>query len=271
MQILMNAAAGLVLATGVLLAPAAYAGRNCGAARLTPQTVDRALTLAEKTRASLDASGQKVVFLARAGQDLRKYGLRYSHLGLAYQVPDAQGGHAWRILHKLNECGTAGSSIYRQGLGDFFLDDLWRFEAAWVAPAPQVQQQLLTLLLEQGRATALHHKPYSIVSYAWGGKYQQSNQWAIETLVASMDSRIVTREQAQARLRAEGYQPAVLTIGPLTRLGSRVASANVAFDDHPPEKRFSDRIETVTVDSVFIWLQRGQPGLAGQPVVVSLP
>ena len=31
--------------------------------------------------------------------------------------------------------------------------------------------------------------------------------------------------------------------------------ANIAFDDHPNHKRFSDRIETVTVDSVFAWLQ----------------
>ena len=42
----------------------------------------------------------------------------------------------------------------------------------------------------------------------------------------------------------------------LTRLGARVSAANVAFDDHPSAKRYSDRIETVTVDSVFDWLER---------------
>ncbi len=42
-----------------------------------------------------------------------------------------------------------------------------------------------------------------------------------------------------------------------------MTSANIAFDDHPNDKRFADRIETVTVDSVFDWLQRS--GL-GQPV-----
>jgi hypothetical protein len=34
----------------------------------------------------------------------------------------------------------------------------------------------------------------------------------------------------------------------LQRLGARVTGANIALDDHPNEKRFSDRIETVTVD-----------------------
>ena len=45
-----------------------------------------------------------------------------------------------------------------------------------------------------------------------------------------------------------------------------MTSANVAFDDHPNEKRFSDRIETVTVDSVFRWLERD--GLGGAVQVI---
>jgi hypothetical protein len=69
-------------------------------------------------------------------------------------------------------------------------------------------------------------------------------------------------------LMGSGYRPSTLAIGPLTRLGGRVSAANVAFDDHPPEKRFTDRIETVTVDSVFDWLQRS--GLGGKPVTLRL-
>jgi hypothetical protein len=249
----------LLLAAAVFgAAPAAYAGRSCEARKTTPQTVERAMVLAEKTLASLNASGEKVVLLARAGQDLGKYGIRYSHLGLAYQLPDGQGGMTWRVVHKLNSCGTSESAVYRQGLGEFFLDDLWRFEAAWVAPSPQAQAQLLALLQDPARLTAMHHKPYSIVSYAWGRKYQQSNQWAIETLAAAVEPGVTTREKAQAWLQFKGYEPTTLKLGPLTRLGGRMTAANVAFDDHPNEKRFSDRIETVTVDSVFAWLQRAR-------------
>jgi hypothetical protein len=40
----------------------------------------------------------------------------------------------------------------------------------------------------------------------------------------------------------------------------------VAFDDHPNAQRFADRIETVTADSVFDWLQRS--GLGGAPITV---
>ena len=254
----------------------AQAGRSCTAAHPPKtQTVERALTLAERTQTALDASGAQVVLLARAGQDLSKYGLRYSHLGFAYQQSDGKsdgkGGHVWRVLHKLNQCGTAESAIYRQGLGDFFLDDLWRFEAAWVVPTPEVQAKLLTLLQDERRAIQLHHKPYSMVSYPWSQKYQQSNQWAIETLALAVSPDLAsspwaTRAQAQAWLQVKAYQPGVLNISALTRLGARVSADNVAFDDHPNDKRFSDRIETVTVDSVFAWLPRA--GLATQPMVV---
>lgn len=255
----------------VLVGELAVAGRNCD----TPQppkaaVVSRALGLAERTLNALNASGAQVVVLARAGQDLSKYGLKYSHLGLAYRQADAQGAPVWRVLHKLNQCGTASSAIYRQGLGDFFMDDLWLYEAAWVVPTPAVQAKLLDLLLDEPRALQLHHKPYNMVSYVWGQKYQQSNQWAIETLAAALSANSanspISRTQAQAWLQTHSYQPSTLKIGALSRLGGRAGSANIAFDDHPSEKRFSDRIETVTVDSVFTWLPRA--GLSTQPIVV---
>ena len=37
----------------------------------------------------------------------------------------------------------------------------------------------------------------------------------------------------------------------MNRLGGRITAANIASDDRRNEKHFSDRTETVTVDSVF--------------------
>lgn len=244
-----------LVALTLLVATTAHAGRSCEAKPLTLTTIERGMTLAQRTAEALDAeharSGARVVLLARAGQDLSKYQLRYSHLGWAYK--SAEG--PWRVVHKLNHCGTAESALYRQGLGEFFLDDLWRYEAAWVVPVPAHQAALLAAL-EGPRATALHHKGYNMVSYVWGQRYQQSNQWAIEWMAAALEPGATQRTQAQAWLQFKGYQPTTLRLGPLTRLGGRIGSANIAFDDHPNEKRFSDRIETVTVDSVFDWMPR---------------
>lgn len=257
------------LLAALVLATTAHAGRSCEARKLTPQALQNGLALAERTHRALEAeharSGARVVLLARAGQDLGRWNLRYSHVGWAYRA-EQEGQPAWRVVHKLNHCGSAEAAIYRQGLGEFFLDDLWRFEAAWAVPSSQVQEGLLPLLRDDRRAAAMHQRAYSLVSYPWALKYQQSNQWAIETLAAAMEPQATSRERAQAWLRFKGYEPAVLHIRPLTRLGGRVSAANVAFDDHPNEKRFSDRIETVSADSVFAWLWRS--GLAGEPVTI---
>ena len=254
----MRAAFVLALA---LAAGAAHAGRSCE--NKAPEAIDvqRAMTLAEHAALALDASGAQVVVLARAGQDLGRYGLAWSHLGLAYKE-----GNRWRIVHKLNQCGSARSALYRQGLGEFFLDDLHEYKAGLVVPAPAVQAKLLQTLRDNGRVTQLNTPAYSMVAYPWSQRYQQSNQWALETLAMAQEPAATTRERAQAWLKLQGYEPTTLRLGALTRLAARATAANIAFDDHPNEKRFTDRIETVTVDSVFAWLNRS--GLGGSVQVV---
>ncbi len=237
----------------VLLAAAlpAQAGRNCEARQPDAATVVRAMDLAGRTARALDATGAEVVVIARAGQDLRKYQLRYSHLGLAYK-----DGGAWRVLHKLNHCGSARADLFRQGLGEFFLDDLFDYQAGIAIPSAEVQARLLPLLRDNTRATRLHEPAYNMLAYPWATRYQQSNQWAIETLAYAQEPTANSRERAQDWLQAQGYEPTTLKIGAFTRLGARATAANISFDDHPNSKRYSDRIETVTVDSVFAWLER---------------
>lgn len=259
---------GLHAAVGVafaLVATAAMAGRSCEARPPTALAVTRAMDLAERTATRLTQSGADVVVLARAGQNLSEYGIRYSHLGFAYREGEGRTA-VWRVVHKLNECGTAHASLYRQGLGEFFLDDLWQYEAAMVVPAPRTQAHLRALLVDNAAVARLDTPAYSVVAYPWSSRYQQSNQWAIETLALAEDPAAATRERAQAWLRLHGYEPTTLHLSAFKRLGARMTRANVAFDDHPNEKRFSDRIETVTVDSVFRWLERD--GLAGSVTVI---
>ena len=207
----------LILALGAALiawAGSAEAGRSCENRPLTPEVMAKGLNLAARTSKALDAEFQKngtqVVLLARQGQDLSKYDLKYSHYGWAYKTPAGP----WRVAHKLNECGTAGGHVYRQGLGEFFLDDMWRYEAVIQVPVP-------------------------------------------------LDpNAIQNRAQAQAWLQAKGYEPSSLIIRAISRLGGRMTAANIAFDDHPNDKRYASRIETVTVDSVTQWLQRTQMAAA---------
>jgi hypothetical protein len=254
-----------VLVAAAAIPLAAHAGRPCETRPNSVSDVTRGLALAAATAERLDASGAQVVVLARAGQDLSRYGVSWSHFGFAYREGDGPRSH-WRVVHKLNQCGTASASLYRQGLGEFFLDQPHRYEAAFVELSPEAQSRLLPLLRDNARVDDWHEPRYSMVAYAWATRYQQSNQWALETLAGAMDAGATTRGRAQAWLQLRGYEPTPLRIDPLTRLGGRLTRANIEFDDHPNAKRFSDRIETVTVDSVFAWLRRS--GLGEAPVLV---
>ena len=246
----------LCVAALLAAAGAAQAGRTCEPRSQELSSVQRGLELAIKTADTLEASGAQVVVIARAGQDLSRYRLRWSHLGFAYRSDEG-----WRIVHKLNHCGSDRADLFRQGLAEFFLDDPYEYRAAYAVLSPQAQAGLLPLLRSDMRVATLHTPAYSMVAYPWAQTYQQSNQWAIETLALALDPTAGTRVRSQAWLRLQGYEPTVLRLGAFTRLGARMSQANVAFDDHPNEKRFADRIETVTADSVFAWLQRS--GLAG--------
>lgn len=251
------------LGTALIAAAAspAWAGRPCETTPPTVEAITRGLTLAERTVRQLDATGATVVALARAGQDLSQYRIRYSHMGWAYKE-----GDTWRVMHKLNQCGTDRSAVYREGIGDFFLDAPHEYVAAIVVPRPDVQARLLPLLKQASLTAPLHTRRYSMLSYPWAHRYQQSNQWALEVLAAGMGEGVSDRDGAQRWLRQAGYEPAEVHLSALKRLGGRMTRANISFDDHPPELRFTGRIRTVTVDSVFAWLQRS--GTGGETLVV---
>jgi hypothetical protein len=219
---LANTVFTLACISSLTLSNAAIAGRSCESNKTaTPQMVQRSLSLAERTmnilNAEFQSNGTQVVVLARAGQDLSRYGLQYSHLGFAHRMATGQ----WVVTHKLNTCGTSDAYLYRQGLGEFFLDDLYRYEAAWVVPTQEIQFKLKAVLEDKNRVASLNHRAYNMVSYPWSLRYQQSNQWAIETLAAAMEPGIYSRQQAQSWLQYKGYQPSTLNISALTRLGGR--------------------------------------------------
>jgi hypothetical protein len=101
-----------------------------------------------------------------------------------------------------------------------------------------------------------------MLAYPWAGFYQQSNQWAIETLALLADPGVVSRSTARDWLRRQDYRPTTLRIDAMTRLGARVGTAHIAFDDHPFNRRMAGQIDTVTVDSVFAWMERSGLGTA---------
>ena len=202
---------------------------------------------------ALEAENAEVALVARVGKDLSRYKLRYSHIG--FVVRDHPMGK-WTVVHDLNHCGTADSDLFNEGLGAFFLDDMFAYETLVVFPDRDIQHRL-ALRLTNG-ARSLHQREYNMVAYPFSTRYQNSNQWVLETLAAASASgdNVRTRLQAQSWLRAAGYRPTTLELDTLTRLGARLSRANVTFDDQPFDRRMAGHIDTVTVDSIHSWMRQ---------------
>lgn len=226
----------------------AHAGQACAEKPLSPGEVIRSMDLAQRTVQALEASGARVALVSRAGQDLSRYGLRYSHMGVA--VRDHPRGR-WTVVHELNDCGTASSGLYYEGMGNFFLTDLHHHEAQLIIPGSALQDRLAALFATR-TPLRLHEARYNMVAYVYSTRYQNSNQWVLETVAAASAApgEVATREEAQAWLKGMRYQPLTLEIPASVRLGARMFRANVAFDDHPFDRRMAGQIDTVTTEAV---------------------
>lgn len=255
----MNArlAGGCTLALSLASSVPATAGQPCEERPLAAHEVVLSMDLARRTVEALDASGARVALLARAGQDLSRYRLRYSHMGIA--VRDHPKGR-WTVVHALNDCGSAVSGLYDEGMGNFFLTDLYRDETQLVIPGPELQAKLARVAASR-TPLRLHEPHYNMLSYVYSTKYQNSNQWVLETLAAAAApaGQVETRQEAQKWLRSIGYQAPTVEVPAAVRLGARMFRANVAFDDHPFDRRMAGQIDTVSTDAVVRMLRMVDP------------
>lgn len=247
---------GLMLAAG-LVNGMAHAGSACDDRK--PQVADfvQGMALAQRTRAALEQTDAQVVLIARVGQDLSQYGVRYSHLAYAWR--DHPQGR-WLVVHELNQCGTAQSALFNEGLGNFFMDGMFAYEARITVPSPDVQQRLAAMLASPA-PLRLHSAHYNMLSYPFRTTYQNSNQWVLESWAAAMSTfPVADRAQAQAWLKLANYQPITIEIPAMKRLGARMTRANIAFDDQPFDRRMAGHIDTVTVESVLRFVHQVDPG-----------
>jgi len=238
----------LICAMVLGISSTAWAGQTCSDAPIDGTVVRNALEAGLQASRALDELQPKVALIARIGSDLSEYGLRYSHLGfISREAP----GQPWRMTHLLNECGSATSELWHEGLGNFFMDDMFSFDSLIMIPDAKTQEALWGLLHNPVALEQMHSTSYSVVAYPFSTLHQNSNQWVLEVLAEAQGGKVISgRERAQAWLKANGYQPSTLKIGMFKRLGGRMFKANVAFDGQPGDRRAAGLIDVVTVDSI---------------------
>lgn len=231
-----------------------HAGRTCQEMKPDAITMQKALQLALGAREALKASGAQVALIGRVGRDMSRHGLRYSHMALALR--DHPKGR-WYLTHMLNHCGTGVSALYDEGLGNFFLDEVFAFEAIIVIPSPDLQARLRAVAATS-LPLMLHQPSYSLIAQPYSTRHQNSNQWVLEQIAAALalPGEVSNRGEAQRWLRRRDYVPSDIRIAPFERIGARFFATNVYFNDHSNEEMQSGRYQTVTVESVIRFLER---------------
>jgi hypothetical protein len=175
--------------------------------KVTAADQDRVLRFAAAVKDELARSGSSIALVARAGLDLSRFGLLYSHAGIA--LKDNPGG-PWAVRQLYYACDESRPRLFDQGMSGFVLgaDAPTHGHVALLFP-PEADSALLErAALDKPLALALLGDSYSANAYAFGTRYQNCNQWVAELLAFAwghLAESSAPRARAQAWLRAQGY------------------------------------------------------------------
>jgi hypothetical protein len=167
---------------------------------------DRVLRFAGAVRQELARSGQPVALISRAGLDLSRFGLLYSHSGVALKDAD----NAWTVRQLYYACDESRPRLFDQGVAGFALgaDAPGAGHVSLVFLDAADGAQLARAAEDKHLALGLLAGQYSANAYAFGTRYQNCNQWVAEILASAwgqLDGSDKPRERAQDWLRAQGY------------------------------------------------------------------
>jgi hypothetical protein len=184
-------------------------GKQVGAAEQ-----DRVLRFAGAVKQELERSGANVALISRAGLDLSRFGLLYSHAGVALKELDA----AWTVRQLYYACDESRPRIFDQGVAGFALgaDAPGQGHVSLVFLDDADGAQLEHAARDKRLALSLLAGSYSANAYAFGTRYQNCNQWVAEMLASAWgrvggkndsehEDETAARERAQAWLRDQGY------------------------------------------------------------------
>ena len=194
---------------------------------------DRMIRVAAIVKRELEATGQQAALIARSGLSLGWIGQRYSHAGVSSR---ASANAPWSVRQLYYACDEQRPRIFDQGMSGFVVGtyDATLGYVSIVTLPPEATQKLDAAARDNATALAMLGPDYSANAYPYSTLYQNCNQWLAELLaVAWRDTPAQPdRQEAQAWLQAQGYQPTELRVWqPLLAVARLFSWLN--FNDHP--------------------------------------
>jgi len=204
-------------------------------AELDATQQDTLFRFAAVIKTALDTSGHGLALIARAGFDLSRFDMRYSHAGVSVR---ANPNGPWSVRQLYFDCDQKKPRVFDQGMSGFvtgtgnpnlgYVSVLLLPEAA-AAPLERA-------VLDNPRAVLLVGPAYSANAYAFDTRYQNCNQWVAEMLAVAWGGLADApdlRLDAQRWLQDQRYQPATFDLGNPLLMWLGGALPWLHSDDHP--------------------------------------
>jgi hypothetical protein len=247
----------------------AWAGIPAFCARTTEISAtdqDRVLRFAGVVKRELERSGGRVALVSRAGLDLSRFGLLYSHAGIALKD---NPGSPWAVRQLYYACDESRPRLFDQGLAGFALgaEAPTRGHMSLVFLPGEDGALLEKAALDKPLALSLLAGRYSANAYAFGTRYQNCNGWVAELLASAwgrLDGgtgvREQAREQAQAWLRAQGYRAGPLKVPSHAMMFAGQFVPLVHVNDHPVEDIHALALQVSVPASIEAFVHARAPG-----------
>lgn len=273
----MNLRALLLAAAGLLWGATAQANllRHCAdAPALDAVQQDRIFRFSALVRETLDASGQRLALIARAGLNLRRFGQRYSHAGISLQ---ASPNTPWSVRQLYYDCDRGQPQLFDQGLPGFLLGGADPAEGHIVVLLlpESAARPLEAAALDSRLARRMLGSRYSANAHAFSTRYQNCNQWLAELLAqawgglpdalpdnpSDQASTSAARAHAQQWLQQQGYVPTRIgVVNPLVMLAGAVLPW-LHTDDHPAEALRAQQFDISMPASIEAFVRQQVPGV----------
>lgn len=241
-------------------------------AKLSAAQQDTLYRFADIIKNELSQSGRSAALVARSGLDLGRFGIRYSHAGIALAASE---NAPWSVRQLYYACDEGKPRVYDQGISGFLLGtDNPSIGYLSVVLVPDDQADALArAALDKRQALQVLGSQYSANAYAFNVRYQNCNQWVMELLasawgdvhaggqegVPSGDGAANERVAAQAWLAAQAYEPTTIDVGSRWLMWAANVIPFVHTDDHPQQDLDQRQFRISMPASVEAFVQREVP------------
>ncbi|MNR84388.1 hypothetical protein D3C72_151870 [compost metagenome] len=252
----------------VSVAGAAHAASGASAAsnfcdrahQLTAGQQDRILRFAAVVREELAAVNSSAVLISRSGLDLSRFNIRYSHAAIAWRDDD----QIWTARQLYYACDEERPRIYDQGIAGFAMgiDNPTLGYISIVQLPAEPAQTLKAASQDKARILRLLAATYSANAYAYGLRYQNCNQWVMETLAAAwggLPDGEDLRERAQVWLQQAAYAPEPTSVDSHWLMFAAGFVPLIHLDDHPVEDRYAMKLKISLPATVESFVQQKFP------------